>query len=108
VGKLLFAALIAGGVFYGYPLWNEHASTACQAMEKRGLTMVTSNDTPSAMRMGELTMLRKLEPISNGAFAAAEAKAHYPQLPPEIGCATAYWASLLDPRAMQQAQGRLE
>lgn len=106
LGRMLLAAVVAGGVFYGYPIVNEHVSTACEAVEQRFITMASSDVPADGPRTMEMTMMRKLEPISGGAFAAAEAKAHYPQLPPEMGCATTYWASILDPRVRRAIGGQ--
>lgn len=107
-GKVLFAAVIAGGVFYAYPLWSEHSATACQAVEQRFLALASG---AAPMRRGhpmELAVMRRfIEPISGGAVAAAQAKQHYPALPPELGCAAGYWASILDPRVQQAIDQRL-
>lgn len=108
MGHLLFASVIALGVGYAYPLWNEHASSPCQAMERRFIVMASPPAQEAlALRPGraiELAVLREvLEPVSNGALAAAEMKQRYPALPPAIGCTVAYWSSLLDRRVGQPA-----
>ncbi len=97
IGKLLFVAAVAGGVGYGYPLWNEHASTTCQAVENRFFSMAAPAGTETRpARVLEIAMARNwLEPLSNGAIAASQAKQRYPALPPDLGCAVGYWASLL-------------
>lgn len=112
LGKLLFAAVVAGGVGYAYPLWNEHAGNTCQALERRLLTMAAPNEGEGPiMHAGhafELAVMRQwLEPVSNGAMAAAEMKQRYPGLPPEIGCAAQYWSSMLDPRFQRTAEEAL-
>ena len=103
VGKLLLAGALVAGVGYGYPLWNENAMTTCQAVEKRFFAMAAPEE--ALVRPGrvlELAVARTyLEPLSNGAIAASRAKATYPALPPAIGCAVGYWASLLDPQVQQ-------
>lgn len=100
IGKLLFAGVIAAGVGYAYPLWNEHAATACQAVESRFVAMALPPSHPG--RLLELAVARTyLVPLSHGRIAASEAKQYYPALPSEIGCAVGYWASLLDPRVRQ-------
>lgn len=108
VGRLLLAAAVAGGVFYGYPLWNERASSACQAMEQRFLTMATESNPIRPSRVMELAVMRRLEPLSGGAMAAAQAKQHYPQLPAELGCAAGYWASIINPHVQETLASGLE
>ena len=101
VGRFLFAGIIAAGVGYLYPLWNEHAATTCQALERRLVTIGSpSVDAEGplmrASHIFELAVVRQwLEPVSGGAMAAAAAKQRYPALPPEIGCAAEYWRSML-------------
>jgi hypothetical protein len=100
IGKLLFAGVVAATVGYGYPLWNEHASTACRAVESRFFAMALPPSHPG--RLLELAVARTyLEPLSHGRVAASQAKQRYPAVPAEIGCAVGYWASLLDPRVQQ-------
>jgi hypothetical protein len=109
IGRLLFGAALAGAVGFGYPLWNEHAASSCQALEQRMVAMAAPPGPAGlAARAGhalQLAVVRQwLEPVSGGALAAAEMKQRYPGLPPEIGCAAAYWTSLLDPRVQQAVQ----
>jgi len=98
IGKLLFGAVLAVGVGYGYPLVNEHAGNACQALERRVIAM----HAPAApllrpARAVEWAVARiYLEPLSDGRLAAAQEKRHYPALPAEVGCTVGYWSKLLD------------
>jgi hypothetical protein len=95
LGKLLAAGALAAGVGYLYPLWNEHASTTCQAVEKRFLTTIEADAHPA--RLLSLAVARvTLEPLSHGWVAATQAKGRYPALPPDLGCAVEYWRGLLD------------
>jgi len=108
VGKLLLGAALAGGVFYGYPLFSEHTGTACKAVEQRFLTTTaTGHPLGSSQAIALAVMRQYLEPMSSGAVAAAAAKEHYPNLPPELGCAAGYWASMLDPRVEKAIAGRM-
>jgi hypothetical protein len=101
IGKLLFGAVLAAGVGYGYPLVNEHAVNACQALERRVIAM----QAPAAplqrpARAIEWAVARiYLEPLSDGRIAAAQAKQRYPALPADVGCAVGYWTTLLNSRA---------
>jgi hypothetical protein len=105
IGKLLFAAGLAGGVFYAYPLWNEHVGTPCQAVEQQFLTTASAGEGLRSARVIELAVMRRyLAPLSGGALAASDAKQRYPALPAEVGCAVGYWASLLDVRASQSGE----
>jgi len=98
IGKLLFGAVLAAGVGYGYPLVNEHAGNACQALERH----VIAVEAPAAplqrpARAIEWAVARiYLEPLSDGRLAALQAKHRYPALPAEVGCAVRYWTKLLD------------
>jgi hypothetical protein len=95
LGRLLLAGALTAGVGYLYPLWNEHAATTCQAVEKRSLTTAETGAHPA--RLLSLTVARAyLEPLSHGWVAATQAKGRYPALPPDIGCAVEYWRGLLD------------
>lgn len=106
IGKLLFGAVLAACVGYGYPLWNESASNPCQALEKRFIGMATPEQ--ALLHPGHLlewAVLRSyVQPLSDGRIAAAEAKQRYPGLPPQLGCAVGYWTALLDPRVQQAVQ----
>ncbi len=106
LGKALMAAALLAGVGYGYPLWNENAATTCQAVEKRFFAMAAPEAAVSRPgRALEMAMAKSyLEPLSHGIIAASQAKAHYPALPPDIGCAVGYWTSLLDPRVQEAVQ----
>jgi hypothetical protein len=96
LGKLLAAGVLAAGVGYLYPLWNEHASTTCQAVEKRFFTISPAEADGHPARLLSLAVARVyLEPLSHGRVAAAEAKGRYPDLPPDLGCAVGYWRGLL-------------
>ena len=108
IGRFLFAAAIAGGVGYAYPLWNEHAATTCQAVENRFFSTVAPDWRESRpARVLEIALARTwLEPLSNGRIAASQAKRRYPALPPDIGCAVGYWTSLLDP-GVRETVGRV-
>jgi hypothetical protein len=98
IGKLLFGAVLAAGVGYGYPLVNEHAGNACQALERRVVAM----EAPAAplqhpARAIEWALAQiYLQPLSDGRLAALQAKHRYPALPAEAGCAVSYWMKLLD------------
>ncbi len=54
IGKLLSAGVLAAGVGYLYPLWNEQAPSACRALEQRFLSMAApAGDAPDpAPRIG--------------------------------------------------------
>ena len=100
IGKLLFAAAIAAGVGYGYPLWNEGTHTTCEALEKRFISMAGPNagfNTPGHA-LAEAVLRDYVRPLSDGRIAAAEVKQRYPALPASVGCAVTYWSTLLDPR----------
>jgi hypothetical protein len=100
IGKLLFAAAIAVGVGYGYPLWNEGTHTTCQALERRFIAMAGpagDYDHPGHA-LAEAMLRDYVQPLSDGRIAAAEVKQRYPALPASVGCAVSYWSTLLDPR----------
>ncbi len=95
LAKLVAAGALAAGVGYLYPLWNEHAATPCQAVEKRFLTTADADAHPAHLL--SLAVARAyLEPLSHGWVAATQAKGHYPALPSDLGCAVGYWRDLLD------------
>ncbi len=100
IGKLLFTAVLAAGVGYAYPLWNEGAHTTCQALEQRLITMAgpASLLAHPAHAIEQAVLHSYIEPLSDGRIAAAEVKQRYPALPADIGCTVAYWTTLLDPR----------
>ena len=95
LGKLLLAGTLAAGMGYVYPLWSEHASTTCQAVEKRFFTAEEAEAHPA--RLLSLAVARVyLEPLSGGRLAAVQAKGRYPALPSDLGCAVGYWRGLLN------------
>ncbi|HJS85684.1 MAG TPA: hypothetical protein VJ779_09500 [Acetobacteraceae bacterium] len=95
IGKLFAAGVLAAGLGYVYPLWNEHAASTCQAVEKRFLTPAEADVHPA--RLLSLAVARVyLEPLSHGRVAETQAKGRYPALPADLGCAVAYWRGLLD------------
>jgi hypothetical protein len=98
IGKLLFGAVLAAGVGFGYPLVNEHTASACQALERRVITMQASAapfERPA--HAIEWAVARfYLEPLSDGRLAAFQAKERYPALPAQVGCTVTYWTKLLD------------
>lgn len=100
IGKLLFAAVLTAGVGYAYPLWNEGTHTTCQALEKRFVAMAGPAGTliHPGRALEEAVLRSYVQPLSDGRLAAAEVKQRYPALPPDVGCAVAYWTTLLDPR----------
>ena len=104
IGKLLLGAVLAAGVGYGYPLMNEHAGNACQALEWRAVAMAAPVE-PLARpgRAIEWVVARRvLEPLSNGRLAAAQARQRDPALPAQVGCAVGYWTVLLDPTMQRE------
>ncbi len=103
IGKVLFAGAVAAGVGFGYPLANEHAGNACQALEKRYIAMYAPAyplQRP-AHAIGWAIADAYLEPWSDGRIAATQMKRRYPALPPQVGCTVNYWESLIDPRVQQ-------
>jgi hypothetical protein len=97
IGRVLFAGAVAAAVGYGYPLVNEHATSACQAVENR---YVAETAPVSPFRepghLLEWAVVRTyLEPLSGGRLAAAAAKQRYPAVPSQMGCAVDYWRELL-------------
>jgi hypothetical protein len=102
----LGAAVLLLGVGYGYPLLNEDVGTTCKALERRVIASLPP--TPGA-RPGDDAMARAflgalLGGLSDGTLAAAAIKQRYPNLPPTIGCAVAYWNLVFDPSALQGLQ----
>jgi len=100
LGKALFAGALAAGVFYAYPLVNEHAHNVCQALEERYIAMATpASALHWPVHTVELAVARTmLEPLSKGTVAAAAIKRKYPALPAQVGCAVSYWTTMIDPR----------
>ncbi len=98
LGRLLIAGVLAAGVGYLYPLWNEHAATTCQAVEKRFFALAPPDAAGfHPARLLSLAVAKVyLEPLSNGRVAATQAKGRYPALPPDLGCAVGYWTGLLN------------
>ncbi len=96
LGKLLAVGVLAAGVGYLYPLWNEHAATTCQAVEKRFFAMAQPEGYHPARLLSLAVARVYLEPLSNGRVAAMQAKGRYPALPPDLGCAVGYWTGLLN------------
>ncbi len=99
IGKLLFAGVVTTVVGYGYPVVNEHASSACQALEKHYIAIAAPDSglgRPAHVLFWAIADAY-LEPWSRGRIAATQAKHRYPALPPEVGCMVSYWDSLIDP-----------
>ncbi|MGH7154675.1 MAG: hypothetical protein ACREF3_12175 [Acetobacteraceae bacterium] len=107
LGKALFAGALVAGVFYAYPLINEHAGNVCQALEDRYIAMAApASALHWPVHAVELAVARTmLEPLSKGSLAAAAIKRQYPALPSQVGCAVSYWTTMIDPR-VQAAVGR--
>ncbi len=105
LGKLLFASTLAIAVGCVYPLVNEHASSPCQALEQRVVTLEgpASPLHHPGSALGWALARAYIEPLSAGTVAAAAIKERYPALPPQIGCALEYWTTLLDPVARGHA-----
>ena len=99
--KFLLLLIIAAG-FAGYflPAKQEDTATACAALEKR------------VRRLAEAEIAKlpqSTDPRAQAALAQAKAqiptsttvetlvREHLPMLPPEAGCATAYWVTVFQP-----------
>lgn len=73
----LLLLLLAGA--YSYPFLNEDVSSNCQAVEVKLLSL------------SDLPMPKLLAGLSQGEFGKNLAKREFSELPPQVGCAVAYW-----------------
>lgn len=90
--KWLIALVLILGALFFYPQFNESASTACAATEKRFARSAFEPDKGGAM-LGALIA----SGMSNGALASEFAKSQYPNLPASWGCVVAYYQMIIDP-----------
>jgi hypothetical protein len=86
---LLIILVLVAGVFLGYPPLKEARDNECSALDQR-FSDLTSHDATGLLRVGPLYGSSSSEPS-----AEAYARDRFPSLPPPLGCALAYWRSLL-------------
>lgn len=96
--KVLLAMILVVAVFFGYPILNEDASSVCNALEKKFVTLfsmrIATNDRDAVAHTFAGILLSEL---SNGQFASRYVKKIYPNTPPVLGCGTAYWKLVVNP-----------
>jgi hypothetical protein len=82
---LVLVALAVGAIVY--PRYAEHTDDACAALTKRLQAMLPAG------HYGDLAM--------------SALQAQYPQVPPPIRCAVAWWTTKLDPDAVEKLRRSL-
>lgn len=94
---LLFVAVLAGAYFM--PAQIEATPTACDAVNARVRTMVEAelaklpaNSAATAKAQGATAAFKAQMP--GGPAITALIQARLPAIPPQAGCAAAYWATL--------------
>jgi hypothetical protein len=90
--KLVVLIAIALGVAFFYPARHEQTQTACAALEKRVVALLP----PAQAKL--------LPPNAN-----PQARIHgmIPFLPPQAGCAVAYWLTIAKPDLIEPLAGGL-
>ena len=91
--RFLFVVLVvsAGAIFFAYPPLLEDSDGECSALELR-VAGLASRDSS-----GLLTVSPLYGSTSSQPGGAVFARDRYPLLPTAVGCAIAYWKTVLDP-----------
>jgi hypothetical protein len=95
---LLVCIAVAVVIAVGYPLVNEDTTSTCSALERRLITVSSTDkrDLPALLALGALQ-----RSVSDGAFATALVKQQSPNVPASVSCTVTYWRVLVDPRQAQ-------
>lgn len=88
VAVVVLAAGLLLAALFAYPPWLEDSDGECRALEQR-VAALGSHD-----GSGRLTVSPLYGSSSSSPSGAAFARDHYPLLPPEAGCAFAYWMTV--------------
>jgi hypothetical protein len=86
---LVFLFLLLAGIFLAYPLLVEESGGECSALEQRFVDLA-SHDSSGSLIVSQLYGSSSSEPSG-----VAYASDHYPLLPSELGCALAYWKTMV-------------
>ena len=99
--SLLLLLFLVGFGFFGYPLFNEGASSSCDALERVALRVTLPAD---AAKTGsaDLMLSQLLQGVSKGQFATVAVRNKYPNLPVTPACAMLYWQAILDPASFRR------
>ena len=95
--KLLIPAILAVvaiALFFAYPLANEGTKSACKALERRALTLVSMDSGPEGLIIAALG--RQLLRQGKGRIAAEFSRQRNPDIPVALSCTANYWHSLFD------------
>lgn len=92
--KVLILLLLLVAVFFAYPLVNEGTGAPCGALERRALTLATSEGDPGSLIVASLA--RELLQAGKGRLAAEFSRQRNPDVPVAFSCTFNYWHSLLD------------
>ncbi|TPJ58655.1 hypothetical protein [Mesorhizobium sp. B2-6-1] len=89
---LTIIALIAAFGF-GFPIFAENSSSACDAAEKRAISIMAEKGTDT----GTVAFSNLAGSLSSGRIFETVVRSKYPNIPPALSCAYAYWNLLLNP-----------
>lgn len=97
--RFLFVVLVvsAGAIFFAYPPLLEESDGECSALELR-VADLASRDSSGLLVVRPLYGSPSSQP-----GGAVLAKDRYPLLPTAVGCAIAYWKTVLDPSVVATA-----
>ena len=84
---LVVLVIIGGGVFFGFPLFNEDAGGECDALERATVRLAFSGDDKAKPQeaFGQL-----FQGFSKGDFARVAVRNEYPNTPVTAACAMLY------------------
>ncbi len=90
------AAVLAAGL-YAFPLWQENAATACQALNKRAGDVANAMVVNPGAFGDPFDTVSALERDSAGGMKAISLASVLPPLPHALGCVLGYWHLMLTP-----------
>jgi hypothetical protein len=103
---LILLIIVGGGVFFGYPLFNEGTGGECDALERATVRIALSDEDRKAKTQDQ--MLGQLfQGLSKGQFASVAVRNEYPNVPVTAACAMLYWRAILDPKGFRENAGKL-
>jgi hypothetical protein len=93
--RFLLVVLIvsAGAIFFAYPPLLEDSDGECGALDRRVADLASRDSS------GLLTVSPLYGSTSSHPGGAALARDRYPLLPTAVGCAVAFWRTVIEPRA---------
>ena len=103
---LLLLLIVAGVVFFGYPLLNENSGNECDALERVALRLALGGGNRPGQQPDQM-LGQFVQGLSRGQFAGVAVRNEYPNTPVTVACTVLYWRAITDPQGLRKDFGKV-